>query len=127
MGVEIDIRQLHHFRFASDSVLMTTNIIQAEQRLAYIGETWGKIGLQLNLEKNRFSVKNGLVFYTPFTLNEMNILECFNYVIPGQEFNLMKGLTPKLSRMKRATWGASKSIEDAVVPHHASERRDPKL
>ncbi|VDM59292.1 unnamed protein product [Angiostrongylus costaricensis] len=45
MGVKIDGRQLHHLRFADDTVVITSIISQAEQTLA----DFENIGLRPNL------------------------------------------------------------------------------
>ncbi|VDM60335.1 unnamed protein product [Angiostrongylus costaricensis] len=74
MGVKIDGRQLHHFRFADDFALITANISQAERMLADFDKACGKIGLRLHLTKTVF-MRNGLLSYGPFTLNGTNIPE----------------------------------------------------
>ncbi|EPB73839.1 hypothetical protein ANCCEY_07090 [Ancylostoma ceylanicum] len=51
MGVRVDRRLLHHLRFASDVVLTTPNITQAERMLADFDDACGKIGLQEKLLK----------------------------------------------------------------------------
>ncbi|KAE9416237.1 hypothetical protein Angca_003521, partial [Angiostrongylus cantonensis] len=111
MGVKIDGRQIHYFRFADDIVLITPDISQAERMLADIDKACGKIGLRLNLKKTMF-MKNGLVSFAPFTLNGTNISECSIYVYLGREINMMNDLAPELSRRKRAAWRAFKTIED---------------
>ncbi|KAE9413173.1 hypothetical protein Angca_003665, partial [Angiostrongylus cantonensis] len=58
VGVKIDGRQLHHFHFADDIVLITPDISQAERMLADFDTACGKIGLRLNLKKTMF-MKNG--------------------------------------------------------------------
>ncbi|EPB66503.1 hypothetical protein ANCCEY_14407 [Ancylostoma ceylanicum] len=57
MGVRVDGRLLHRLRFAHDIVLITPNISQAERMLADYDDACGKIGLQLNLAKTIFVVK----------------------------------------------------------------------
>uniref|UniRef100_A0A0K0DAE6 Reverse transcriptase domain-containing protein n=1 Tax=Angiostrongylus cantonensis TaxID=6313 RepID=A0A0K0DAE6_ANGCA len=96
MGVKIDGRQIHHLCFADDIVLITPDLSQAERMLADFDNACGKIGLPLNLKKTMF-MKNGLVSLAPFTLNGMNISECFSYVYLGWEINLMNDLAPELS------------------------------
>uniref|UniRef100_A0A0K0CXA2 Reverse transcriptase domain-containing protein n=1 Tax=Angiostrongylus cantonensis TaxID=6313 RepID=A0A0K0CXA2_ANGCA len=113
MGVKIDSWQLHHLRFADDIVLITSDISQAERMLADSDKACGKIGPRLNLKKTMF-MKNGLVSLAPFTLNGTNICECSSYVYLCRKINMMNDLAPELSRMKRAAWGAFKSIEDIV-------------
>ncbi|KAE9418772.1 hypothetical protein Angca_006717, partial [Angiostrongylus cantonensis] len=103
MGVKIDGRQIHHLRFADDVVLITPDISQAERMLAEFDEAFGKIGLRLNLKKTMF-MKNGLFSFAQFTLNGTNISECSSYVYLGREINMMNGLSPELSRRKRAAW-----------------------
>ncbi|KAK6740980.1 hypothetical protein RB195_009058 [Necator americanus] len=71
MGVKFDGRQLHPLRFADDIVLMTPSISQAERMLNEFDETFGCIGLQLNLQKTMF-MRNGWVSDAPFTLNGTN-------------------------------------------------------
>ena len=44
-------------------------------------------------------------------LNRTNITECSSYVYLGREINMTNDLAPKLSRRKRAAWGAYKNIE----------------
>ncbi|KAE9416009.1 hypothetical protein Angca_006136, partial [Angiostrongylus cantonensis] len=105
MGVKIDGRQLHHFRFADDIVLKTANISQAV--LVDFDKACRKVGLRLNLTKPMF-IKNGLVSFVPFTLNGKNISECSIYVNLGREINMMNDLVPELSRRKRAAWEAFK-------------------
>ncbi|KAE9413357.1 hypothetical protein Angca_006214, partial [Angiostrongylus cantonensis] len=100
MGVKIDGRQIHHLRFADDIVLTTTDIRQAERMLADFDKACGKIGLRLNLTKTML-MKNGLVSFAPFTLNETNISECSSFVYLGRKINLMNDLAPELSRRKR--------------------------
>uniref|UniRef100_A0A0K0DAM3 Reverse transcriptase domain-containing protein n=1 Tax=Angiostrongylus cantonensis TaxID=6313 RepID=A0A0K0DAM3_ANGCA len=107
MGVKIDGWQIHHLRFADDIVLITPDISQAERMLADFDKACGKICLRLNLKKTMF-MKNGLVSYASFTLNERNISECSSYVYLGREINMMNDLAPELSRRKRAAWGAFK-------------------
>ncbi|KAE9419172.1 hypothetical protein Angca_009829, partial [Angiostrongylus cantonensis] len=58
MGVKIDGLQIHHLRFADDIVLITPDISQAEQMLAYFDKACGKIGLRLTLTKTMFT-RNG--------------------------------------------------------------------
>ncbi|KAE9419206.1 hypothetical protein Angca_009107, partial [Angiostrongylus cantonensis] len=111
MGAKIDGRQLDCLRFADDIVLITPHIIQVERVLADFDETCGKIGLRLNFTKTTL-VRNGLVSYSPFTLNGTNISECFSYFYLGREINVMNDLAPELSRRKRAAWGAFKIIEE---------------
>ncbi|VDM59296.1 unnamed protein product [Angiostrongylus costaricensis] len=113
MGVEIDGRQLHYLRFADDIVLITPNISQAERILGDFDKACEKIGLRLNLMKTMF-MKNGLVSHAPFTLNVTNNSKCFSYIYQGRKINVMNDLAPELSRRKRATWEAFKSIEDVV-------------
>uniref|UniRef100_A0A0K0DC23 Reverse transcriptase domain-containing protein n=1 Tax=Angiostrongylus cantonensis TaxID=6313 RepID=A0A0K0DC23_ANGCA len=113
MGVKIDGRQLHHLCFADDIVLITPDVSQAEPMLADFDKACGKIGLRLNLMRT-MSIKNGLVSFTPFTLNETNISECSRFVYLGREINMMNDLAPELSRRKQAAWGAFKSIKDVV-------------
>uniref|UniRef100_A0A0K0CX05 Reverse transcriptase domain-containing protein n=1 Tax=Angiostrongylus cantonensis TaxID=6313 RepID=A0A0K0CX05_ANGCA len=83
MGVTIDGRQIHHFRFADDIVLITPDISQAERMLADFDKACGKIGLRLNL-KNTMFMKNGLVSFDPFMLNGTNIFEWSSYVYLGR-------------------------------------------
>ncbi|KAE9419506.1 hypothetical protein Angca_009849, partial [Angiostrongylus cantonensis] len=113
MEVKIDGRQLHHLRFADDTVLITPDTTQAERMLADFDKACGKIGLRLNLKKTMF-MKNGLVLFAPFTLNGTNISECSSYAYLGREINIVNDLAPELSRRKRAAWGAFKNIEDVV-------------
>uniref|UniRef100_A0A0K0D6K9 Reverse transcriptase domain-containing protein n=1 Tax=Angiostrongylus cantonensis TaxID=6313 RepID=A0A0K0D6K9_ANGCA len=82
MGEKIDGRQLHHFHFADDIVLMTPNISQAERILAEFDKAWEKIGLCLNLTKTMF-MSSGLVSYPPFMLNGTKISDCFSYLYLG--------------------------------------------
>ncbi|KAK6740768.1 hypothetical protein RB195_008927 [Necator americanus] len=105
MGVKVDGRQLDHFRFADDIVLITPSISQAERMLT--DETCGCICLLLDLQKTMF-MRNGWVSNAPFRLNGMNIFECASYVFLGRELNMMKDLTPELGRRRRSTWGASR-------------------
>uniref|UniRef100_A0A0K0DB83 Reverse transcriptase domain-containing protein n=1 Tax=Angiostrongylus cantonensis TaxID=6313 RepID=A0A0K0DB83_ANGCA len=113
MEVKIGCRQIHHLRFADDIVLTTPDISQAERMLADFDKACGKIGLRLNLKKTMF-MKNRLVLFALFTLNGTNISECSSYVYLGREIHMMNDLAPELSRVKRAAWGAFKSIEDVV-------------
>ncbi|VDM57810.1 unnamed protein product [Angiostrongylus costaricensis] len=113
MEVKIDGRQLHHLRFADDIVLITTSISPAERMLADFDKTCGKIGPRLNLTKTMF-VKNGLVSLASLTLNGTSISECSRYIYLARETNMMNDLAPELSRRKRASWIAFKSIEDVV-------------
>ncbi|KAE9419314.1 hypothetical protein Angca_009195, partial [Angiostrongylus cantonensis] len=103
MGAKFDGRQIHHLRFADDIVLITPDISQAERMLADFDKACGKNGLRLDLTKTMF-MKNGLVLFAPFTLNETNISECSSYVYLGREINMMNDLVPELSRRKRAAW-----------------------
>ncbi|VDM63653.1 unnamed protein product [Angiostrongylus costaricensis] len=113
MGVKIDGRQLHHLHFVDDIVLITPNISQAERMLADFDKAYGKIDLRLNLTRTMF-IKNGLVLDTPLTPNGTNISECFSYIYLCQEINMLNDLAPELTRRKRATWEAFKSIENVV-------------
>ncbi|KAK6756216.1 hypothetical protein RB195_014549 [Necator americanus] len=114
MGVKVDGRQLHHLRFADDIVLITPSISLAERMLTEFDETCGCIALQLNLQKTMF-MRNGWVSNAPFTLNETDISECTSYVYLGRELNMMNDVTSEQeTRMRRAAWGAYKSIEDVV-------------
>ncbi|KAK6740398.1 hypothetical protein RB195_008701 [Necator americanus] len=108
MGVKNDGRQLHHLCFADDIVLITPSISQAERMLTEFDETYGCIGLQLNLQKTMF-MQSGLVSDAPFTLN--GISECTSYV------NLA-ALT-----YTSETWTVRKQEENAVsVIERAIER-----
>uniref|UniRef100_A0A0K0D9D7 Reverse transcriptase domain-containing protein n=1 Tax=Angiostrongylus cantonensis TaxID=6313 RepID=A0A0K0D9D7_ANGCA len=111
MEVKMDGRQLYHFRFADDIVLITLSISEAEQMVADFDKACRKIGLRLNLTKTMF-MKNGLVLFAPLTLNGTNISECSGCVYLGREIIMMNELAPELSRRKRAACGAFKSIED---------------
>uniref|UniRef100_A0A0K0D023 Reverse transcriptase domain-containing protein n=1 Tax=Angiostrongylus cantonensis TaxID=6313 RepID=A0A0K0D023_ANGCA len=115
MGVKIDGRQIHLLRFVDDIVLTTPNTRQAEPKrmLADFDKACGKIGLRLSLKK-MMSMKNGLVSFASFTLNETDVSECFSCVYLGRENNSMNDLAPELSRWKRAVWRAFKSIEDVA-------------
>ncbi|KAK6727579.1 hypothetical protein RB195_005333 [Necator americanus] len=113
MGVKVDGRHLHHLRFGDDIVVITSSINQTQRMLAEFDETCKKIGLQLNLDKTMF-MRNGFVSDVPFTLNGMNISECFSYVYLCREINMVNDLTSELGREKRAVWGAFNSIEDVV-------------
>ncbi|KAK6736276.1 hypothetical protein RB195_019134 [Necator americanus] len=113
-NIIIDVkRELHHFRFADDILLVTPSISQAERMLTEFHETCECIGLQPNSQKTTF-MRNGWVSDAPFTLNGTNISECTSYVYLGRELNMMNDLTPELGRRRRAAWGAYKSIEDVV-------------
>uniref|UniRef100_A0A0K0CXB6 Reverse transcriptase domain-containing protein n=1 Tax=Angiostrongylus cantonensis TaxID=6313 RepID=A0A0K0CXB6_ANGCA len=101
MGVKIDGRQLHHLRFADNIVPMTPYISQSERMLSDFEKACGKIGLRLNLKKTLF-MKNGLVSFTPFTLNGSNNCECSSYVYLCRVINVMNDSAPELSRRKRA-------------------------
>ncbi|EPB71241.1 hypothetical protein ANCCEY_09662 [Ancylostoma ceylanicum] len=111
MGVRVDGRLLHHLRFADDIILITPSISQAERMLADFDDACGKIGLQLNLTKTIF-MRNGWVPDAPFSINGTTISECSSYVYLGRKVNMMNDLAPELGRVKRAAWGAYKSIED---------------
>ncbi|KAK6755979.1 hypothetical protein RB195_014396 [Necator americanus] len=111
MGVKVDGRQLHHLRFADDIVLITPSISQTERMLTEFDETCGCIGLQLNLDKTML-MRNRWVSAAPFTLSGTNISECSSYVYLGWEMKIMNDLTSELGRIKRAAWGAFKSVED---------------
>uniref|UniRef100_A0A0K0D081 Reverse transcriptase domain-containing protein n=1 Tax=Angiostrongylus cantonensis TaxID=6313 RepID=A0A0K0D081_ANGCA len=113
MRVKIDGRQIHHLRFADDTVLISPDISHAERMLADFDKACGKIGLRLNLKKTMF-MENGLVSFAPFTLNGTNTSKCSSYVYLGREINMMNDLAAELSRRKRAAWGAFKSVEDVV-------------
>ncbi|XGW11503.1 hypothetical protein V3C99_012746 [Haemonchus contortus] len=97
----VEIRHLHHLRFADDIVLITPNFEQAERMLAEFDNACGKIGLRMNLTKTMF-MKNGLAPDAPFTLNGKNISECSSYVYLGWEVNMMNDLAPELCRRKLA-------------------------
>ncbi|KAK6765307.1 hypothetical protein RB195_025297 [Necator americanus] len=113
--VKIDGRQLHHFHFIGDIILITSSISQAEGMLTEFDETCRCMGLQLNLQTMLF-IRNGWVSDATSTLNGTNISECTGYVYLGQELNMMKDLTPELGRRRRAVWGAYKSMDvDADV------------
>ncbi|VDP57706.1 unnamed protein product, partial [Heligmosomoides polygyrus] len=109
----VDGRQLHHLRFADDIVLITPSISQAERMLADFDRVCGNVGLQLNLTKTIF-MRNGRVSDAPFSLNGTDISECSSYVYLGREVNMTNDLAPKLSRRKRAAWGAIKSVEEVA-------------
>ncbi|VDM63147.1 unnamed protein product [Angiostrongylus costaricensis] len=96
VGLKVDVRQLHHFRFVDAIVLITPNICQAEHMLADFGKACGKVGLRLNLTKTIF-IEKGLASYALFTLNGTNIFECSNYVYLGREITMMTDLAPELS------------------------------
>ncbi|VDM53699.1 unnamed protein product [Angiostrongylus costaricensis] len=113
MGMKIDGRQVHHYRFADGIVLVTSNISQAARMLADFHKACGKTGLRLNLTKTMF-MKNGLDLHAPFTLNGIDIFEGSSYVYLGYEINMMNDLAPELSRRKRAAREAIRSIEDVV-------------
>ncbi|KAK6760831.1 hypothetical protein RB195_022047 [Necator americanus] len=113
IGVKVDGRQLHHLRFADDSVLITPSTSEAERMLTEFDGTCGCIGLQLNLKKTMF-MRNGWVSDAPFTLNGTDISECTSYVYLGRDLNMMDNLTPELGRRRRAAWGVYKSIGDVV-------------
>uniref|UniRef100_A0A0K0D4U8 Reverse transcriptase domain-containing protein n=1 Tax=Angiostrongylus cantonensis TaxID=6313 RepID=A0A0K0D4U8_ANGCA len=100
MGVKIDGRQIYHLRFVVDIVLITPDISQAERMLVDFDKACGKIDLRLNLKKTMF-MKDGLVSYAPFTLNETNTSECSSYVHLGREINMLNDLAPEFSRRKR--------------------------
>ncbi|KAK6764893.1 hypothetical protein RB195_025000 [Necator americanus] len=93
MGVKVDGRQLHHFCFADDIVLITPSTSQAERMLTEFDETCGCIGLQLNLDKTMF-MRIGWVSDAPFTFNGRNISECTIYIYLGRELNMVNDLTP---------------------------------
>ncbi|KAE9416752.1 hypothetical protein Angca_008404, partial [Angiostrongylus cantonensis] len=107
MGVKIGGRQIHHFHFADDIVLITPGISQAERMLADFHKACGKNGLRLNLKKTMF-MKNGLISFAPFTLNGTNISECSSYVYLDLEIYMMNDFAPELRRRKRAAWRAFK-------------------
>uniref|UniRef100_A0A0K0D5Y6 Reverse transcriptase domain-containing protein n=1 Tax=Angiostrongylus cantonensis TaxID=6313 RepID=A0A0K0D5Y6_ANGCA len=86
---------------ADDIILMTPDISQAELMLADFDKACGKIGLRLNLKKTVL-MKNGLISFTPFTLNGTNISECSNYVYLARKINMMNDLAVELSNRKRA-------------------------
>ncbi|KAK6762307.1 hypothetical protein RB195_023138 [Necator americanus] len=113
MGVKVDCRQLHHFRFADDIVLITPSINQTERMLTEFDETCECIGPQLNLQKTMF-MRNQWVSDAQFTLEGTNISEFTSYVYLGRESNMMNDLTPELGKKRRTAWGAYKSIEDVV-------------
>ncbi|KAK6761091.1 hypothetical protein RB195_022236 [Necator americanus] len=79
MEVKVGGRKLHHWRFADDIVLITTNTSQVGRMLTEFDETRRCIGLQLNLRKTMFMF-NRLVWDAPFTLIGTNISECTIYV-----------------------------------------------
>ncbi|KAK6759870.1 hypothetical protein RB195_021440 [Necator americanus] len=81
MGVKVDSRHLHHFRFADNIVLITSSIIQTRR---YADDA-------------------------PVTLNRTNISECSNYVYLSWEINITNNLKSELGRRKRAAWEAFKS------------------
>ncbi|VDP19440.1 unnamed protein product [Heligmosomoides polygyrus] len=81
MGVKLDVRQLHHLRFADDIVLVTPNISQGQLMLIDFDSVC--VGLQLNLTKKIF-MRNGQVPGAPFSLNGTNISECSSYVYLGR-------------------------------------------
>ncbi|KAE9421088.1 hypothetical protein Angca_008802, partial [Angiostrongylus cantonensis] len=113
MGVKIDGQLLYHLCFADDIALITPDISQAERMLADFDKACGKIGLRLNLART-MSMKNGLVSFAPFTLSGMNISEWSSYVYIGREINVINNVAPELSRRKRTTWGAFKSVDGVV-------------
>ncbi|VDO91809.1 unnamed protein product [Heligmosomoides polygyrus] len=113
MGVKVDGRQLYHLRLADDIVLITPSISQAERLLADFDRVCGNVGLQLNLTKTML-MRNGQVSDASFSLNGTNISECSSYVYLGREVNMANDLAPKLSRRKRAAWGAFKSVEEVA-------------
>ncbi|KAK6765642.1 hypothetical protein RB195_025513 [Necator americanus] len=76
-------------------------------------DTYGCIGLKLNLQKTML-MRNGWVSDAPFTLNGTNISECTGYVYLGRELTMMNNMNPELGRRRRAVCGAYKSIEDVV-------------
>uniref|UniRef100_A0A0K0D7M4 Reverse transcriptase domain-containing protein n=1 Tax=Angiostrongylus cantonensis TaxID=6313 RepID=A0A0K0D7M4_ANGCA len=100
MGVKFYSWQLHPLRFIDDIVLIKPDISQAERLLADFDKACGKIGLRLNLKKTMFT-KNGLVSYSPFTLNGTNISECSSYVYLGRNINRINDLAPKLNGNER--------------------------
>ncbi|XGW15455.1 hypothetical protein V3C99_001155 [Haemonchus contortus] len=81
--------------------------------LAEFDNACGKIGLVLILTKTMF-IRNGLVPDAPFMLNGTNTSERSSYVYLDREVNMMNDVAPKLSRRKRAAWGALKNIEGVV-------------
>ncbi|VDO20892.1 unnamed protein product [Haemonchus placei] len=85
MGVKVDNRYSHHFRFAGGIVLITPNIEQAERMLAGFDRVYDVH-------------ENGLVPNAPFTSNGTCISECSSYVY--------------LDGKKRAAWVAFKYIEE---------------
>ncbi|VDP38868.1 unnamed protein product [Heligmosomoides polygyrus] len=101
MGVKVDVRHLHHLRFANDIALITPSISEAERVLADFDRVCGNVGLLLNLRKAML-MRNGQVFYAPFSLNGTNISECSSFVYLGREVNMANDLAPELSRRKRA-------------------------
>ncbi|KAE9413916.1 hypothetical protein Angca_002771, partial [Angiostrongylus cantonensis] len=94
-------------RFAENIVVITPGTSQAERMLADFDKACGKIGFRLNLKKTML-MKNGLVSFTPFTINGSNISECSSYVYLGREINAMSDSAPELRRRKGAAWKAFK-------------------
>uniref|UniRef100_A0A7I4YEW6 Endonuclease-reverse transcriptase n=1 Tax=Haemonchus contortus TaxID=6289 RepID=A0A7I4YEW6_HAECO len=81
--------------------------------LAQFDNAWEKIGLVLILTKTML-IRNGLAPDAPFMLNGTNTSERSSYNYLGREVNMMNDVAPKLSRRKRAAWGALKNIEGVV-------------
>ncbi|VDO36568.1 unnamed protein product [Heligmosomoides polygyrus] len=55
-------------------------------------------------------MRNGQVSGAPFSLSGTNISEFSSYVYLGREVNMANDLAPKLSRRKRAAWGAFEEV-----------------
>uniref|UniRef100_A0A0K0CTW5 Reverse transcriptase domain-containing protein n=1 Tax=Angiostrongylus cantonensis TaxID=6313 RepID=A0A0K0CTW5_ANGCA len=98
MGAKIDGRQLQHFRFADDIVLITPNINQAERMIANFDKVCGKIGLRLNLKK---TIRNVDVLVTygssfPFLNRRSFTLRLSSYVYPLEDVVYLWANSPPL-------------------------------